>query len=283
VELSDEFAKMKQYDIEHYNEYVAGLNEDYAQIAANSWKSIKSQGYDWVIYKGKAYNTLEEFRDAVTAAALAKLPTISQIETGLSCDYRTAVVYTGADIARDNIQTLLEQEKGSLKIQKVRAKKAAVEEKAYADKVAMQLDLQEKRAKLDAMMEAEAQHAREQLNQLASPFEEVFTALRVQMAKDADEMLTSIQKNGFVRGKVAERGKGLLELFDLLAVQDDHELRAKLLDLKSSIGAVGDERTEDTPVRSTDAVIASLTSVKELAHQAAKDLAEQPSRFALLD
>ena len=41
-------------------------------------------------------------------------------------------------------------------------------------------------------------------------------------------MLESIKKYGTVRGKVAERGRGLIELFDLLAVQDYYELRGRL-------------------------------------------------------
>ena len=101
-------------------------------------------------------------------------------------------------------------------------------------------------------------------------------------ANDAAEMLDSVRKNGFVRGKVAERGKGLLELFDLLAVQDDRELRARLVALRNIIGPVGQERTDATPERSTPEVVSTLEQILELEHQTVEHLTSAPSRFSMV-
>jgi hypothetical protein len=111
----------------------------------------------------------------------------------------------------------------------------------------------EKEAKIEAMWKAEIEHARAQLGEIVSPFEEVFRNLRNRFADDAAEMLESIQKNGFVRGKVAEKGRGLVELFDMWAVHNDVELRAKLIDLKKAIGPSVKDRA-DASERSTEEV-----------------------------
>ena len=132
-------------------------------------------------------------------------------------------------------------------------------------------------------MHAEAEHAREQLKQITSPFAEVFISLRNQIGQDAEEMVKSIQRNGFVRGKVAERGRGLIELYEMMSVQDDAELRARLVQLKNAIGAVGEARGKDAPERSTAEVVSALESIKELAHAAARDLAAGPSRFTFAE
>jgi hypothetical protein len=96
-------------------------------------------------------------------------------------------------------------------------------------------------------------------------------------------MLESIKKNGTVRGKVAERGRGLIELFDLLAVQNDYELRSHLDALKTAIGPIGSERTENDAERDTDAVRRHLEEIMELEHQTAKDLMSGPSRFGMIE
>jgi hypothetical protein len=133
------------------------------------------------------------------------------------------------------------------------------------------------------MRQAEAEHARNQLQQIAAPFQEVFQALRSQIARDAKEMLDSIKKNGSVRGKVAERGRGLIELFDLMAVQNDHELRSRLQALKDAIGPIGSERTENDPERDTNQVVMHLQEIAELEHQAVIDLMAGPSRFGMIE
>ena len=84
-------------------------------------------------------------------------------------------------------------------------------------------------------------------------------------------MLKSL-RIGTVRGKVVERGKGLIELFDLLAVQDDHELRGKLEVLRQAICPIGQEKTENEPERDTNQVVKHLQEITELEQQVVIDL-----------
>jgi hypothetical protein len=75
-----------------------------------------------------------------------------------------------------------------------------------------------------------------------------------------------------VRDKVNECGRGLFELFDLLAVQYDYELRGRLEALKQAIGPIDGEKTGNEPVRDTNQVVKHLQEISELEHQAMIDL-----------
>jgi hypothetical protein len=117
---------------------------------------------------------------------------------------------------------------------------------------------------------------------MTDPFEEVFAALRSQIANDCQKMLESVQKNGYVRGKIAEKGAGLLELYQLMAAHNDYELRDLLVNLKQSIGPVGN-RGDDSPDRDVEAIVATLSQIVSLSRDAAQDLTKGPSRFSLVE
>jgi hypothetical protein len=72
-------------------------------------------------------------------------------------------------------------------------------------------------------------------------------------------------------------------LFDLLAVQDDYELRGRLESLKQAIGLIGDEKTGNEPERDTNQVVTNLQEIAELEHQAVIDLMARPSRFGMIE
>ncbi len=288
-ECKTELEWVKSNILSHYDQYVYELAEGFQAVAHASWKSIVAQGYDWAIIDGKPLQE-EEFVDHVVAEALSKMPSKTKIEQELKADYITALVFGQEDIAEDQARAAAIQHEAEID-RKARWESTRVEqlqstllEEQYAHQRRMnQLEEIERREKIEAMRIAEAEHARQQLQQIASPFQEVFQALRSQLAKDAKEMLESIKKNGTVRGKVAERGRGLIELFDLLAVQDDYELRGRLESLEQAIGPIGDEKTGNEPERDTNQVVMLLQEIAELEHQAVIDLMAGPSRFGMIE
>ena len=297
AELLADFNQVKAEIIAERESYEIELANTFAQIADASWKSITAQGYEWVIQDGVVYGR-DEFIDMVVRSALEKMPTEGMIEEKLHADYVTALVYGNEDLAADELkaqqirdQARLESEKTAAARREATAQAQMLEAQEHHQRQLQilerdhlhemqQLEEDEKRLKINTMLKIEAEHAREQLNRIVSPFEEVFAALRTQFAQDAETMLVSVKKNGFVRGKIAEKAHGLLEVYDLLAVQDDRELRAKLIELKDAIGPVGQK---NAPERNTEQVQAILEEIKELSHQAARDVALGPSRFSLLD
>ncbi|RJX17556.1 MAG: hypothetical protein C4575_13005 [Desulforudis sp.] len=81
----------------------------------------------------------------------------------------------------------------------------------------------------------------------------------------------------------SEKGKRPLELYQLMAVHDDHELRDRLVALRQAIGPVGDDRPAGAPERSASEISTILQQIDGLAQTAAQDLMESPSRFSLVE
>lgn len=260
--LEYEFRSIRMVIVSNLDNYRDQLADEMREVAHDAWKSIMAvtnyQQYENVVVNHIPYNHTE-FIELVMKTALDGFPSLEKIENELTADYRTALVYGEQDVAADHAEA--EKIKLDVKMQKI--------------------EQQEREMALDAMFTAEAEHAREQLSEIASPFAEVFKALRSQIAKDATEILASIEKNGFVRGKVAERGAGLLDLFDLLAVQNDKELRKQLVDLRDAIGPIGSERGSE--IRSTVDVKNVLEQIMDLEKKAVEDLLAGPSRFSLIE
>jgi hypothetical protein len=280
VELWKEFYAIKERIISNMDSYQDWLSDGFAEVAEASWKSIRANGYKYVTLNGRQMDH-DSFVDYVVSSAISKLPTAAQVEENLHADYITALVYGDQDVAADQAQAEVIRARAQSKRERVSLQNSRQAEQVRHELAMHQLVEQERSACIEAMREAEARHAREQLRSIASPFEEVFTALRCQMSEDAAEMLSSIRKNGFVRGKIAEKGRGLIEMFNLLAVQDDHELRGRLEALKHAIGPIGD-RT-DAPERSTEDVKSILEQIMDLERSAAQDLLAGPNRFNMVD
>lgn len=288
-ECKTELEWIKSDILSNYDRYVTDLAVGFEAVAHASWKSIVAQGYDWAIIEGRAMQE-EAFVEYVVANAVSRMPSYEKIQAELGADYITALVYGQEDIAADmaraegiihQIQVEHEAQRESHQVERLQSD--ILQEQYQHQRQMNLLEENEREIRIEAMRQAEAEHARNQLQQIASPFQEVFQALRSQIAKDAKEMLDSIKKNGSVRGKVAERGRGLIELFDLMAVQNDYELRSRLQALKDAIGPIGSERTENDPERDTNQVVMHLQEIAELEHQAVIDLMAGPSRFGMIE
>lgn len=291
-ELIGEFEAVKLDILAHYDEYVDLLAVDFGKVAGAAWTSIQAgYGAEFTVKEVDGKRRLvdqDQFTDMIVASAVSKMPSREKIVTGLYADYSVALAYGQEEIAAEDAAAQLkwqqfEVEKAQLNAQKQEAylQNSILQEQAHHQAVLNQMDERAKEAKIEAMIAAEAEHARHRLTEMTSPFEEVFLSLRNQLAQDAKEILESVKKNGFVRGKVAERGRGLLEMFDLLAVQNDYELRNKLAQLRA---AIGPDRSEDsTSTRSTGEISTILEEIQGLVFSAKEDLLSGPSRFENLD
>jgi len=279
-EAKADFYAVKDEIISNRDSYVDIVADEYTRIAHNAWKSIKAQGYKWAIVDGKAVDE-DLFVDYIVAKAVALIPTEDEIEEKLQADYVTAMVYGKADVARDEADAAAIREQIDLNRQLTQIEVSRAAEAARAEAWNIQAAQTERELKIEAMMQAELEHARAKLKTITSPFEEVFTALRNEFAEQAEAILANIKKNGFVRGKVAEKGRGLIEMFDLMCTHDDRELRYRLEVLKSSLGEAGTKQDADT--RNVDAIKSTLQEIIELSSRAAQDLIAEPNRFTSLE
>ena len=279
-ELKADFYAAKNEIIAQRDEYVDQVADEYARVASSAWASIKAQGYKWAIIEGKAMDR-ETFIDYIVEKAVALVPDVDSIEGKLHADYVTAVVYGQEDIANDEARATEIREKIKLNHELTEIEVSLASEKARSEAWLIQANQREREAKIEAMIQVEAEHARQQLLEVTSPFAEIFKALRSQMADDANEILESIKRNGFVRGKVAERGRGLLEMFDLMCTHDDVELRSKLINLREKLGTVGTK--ESSSERDVESIKQTLSEIMQLSGTAANDIIANPGRFSMLD
>lgn len=260
TELEADLAMVKRDLLKNYDSFVDSLAEDFAAMARRSWKSIKAQKYDSVTVNGKVFNDQDAFVDYVVNNAIAKMPSKATIEAGIGVDYRTAILANDSDVQAE----LLAEDEARANREAIRAtEREAARNELIRD--------QEAQAKLAAMQQAELERAREQIAAMGSPFDEVVNISRRRMAESATTMLESIQKNGFVRGKIASQAAGLIEFFDLMSVVGDDNLRNKLVSLKSQMGNIGGSRTATDPERDLDQIKQTLNDIIGLAEQEARN------------
>jgi hypothetical protein len=270
-------------------DYVAST---YAEIAESAWLSATSgenekgrrvQLYKHIILwdkvKGKITLDHDGFVDYVVQQAISQIPSVVDILNKLRFDYNTALLYGQEDIAADEAaaegiraQVKFEREKSQIENEMLR-------ERARKEAWDIQHDQSKKQELLEAMRQAEYDHRRQQLQETVSPFVEVYRQAVYQFIDHAKDMLESIRKNKHVRGKVAERGRGLLDIYNLLVIpgMGDERMEQYLKDLRNLIGADAGE------ARSTEAITAKLQEIVDMEKELAADLVSVPTTFNYLE
>ena len=175
-------------------------------------------------------------------------------------------IHNAAEQARADsirLQTLAEREQLNLARQYQQTENAMLLERARKEAWNNQQEQTEREAKLSAMREAEMEHHREQLKETISPFAEVYRAAISQFIDHARDILESVKKNGYVRGKVAERGRGLFDLYEMLVLpgMGDDRLQTYLRELKAMLPA-------DAESRSPEQIADKLREIIDLESQA---------------
>lgn len=279
--------------VDKHDENVDYVVSEFTQIADAAWlsattgetsKGRRTQKYSHIILwdKTQAKNlTLDHdaFVDYIVSQALSQVPTPDQILNKLRFDYTTALVYGEEDVASDeaaaaNIraQVAFDRERSNLENELMREQ---VRKQAWDN----QAEQMEREAKLEAMRQAEYAHHRQQLQETISPFAEVYRQAISQFIDHAKDILESVQKNKHIRGKVAERGRGLLDIYNLMVIpgMGDDRMMQYLKDLRGLIGE------ENTDARSSEAITAKLQEIIDLEAAVASDMQTAPSTFKYLD
>ncbi len=284
--------------LDHYDEMVQEEASVAAQIAAEAWdalvaryKARHSDKEEPVIVIGErefSEQVPAEFVRYVQRRALDQLPTKEALRNGLYVDYRTALVLDGADLeaerlCQEQLKTAWQQEQ--IKQAQARAEQQAIQQQMWAEERKARLEVEAHEKKLQAMHQAELAHARQQLQGIVSPFKETFDQLRAQMYADTSEIAASIQKHGYLHGKVAERARNLFDTFSLLNAHGDNELEAALKELRQSLNKrpaeEGQKATYDLA-----AIQTQLRAIEDMTHKAARQVAERaaaPTRARALE
>ncbi len=262
-ELQIELEATQAAILEHRDEFVDTVAEEWTAIAEEAWDAIKARRADAngdfaVITSHGAFDSCDEFVDHVVSQALARFPSVEEIEHGLYASFRTAILITGADI--------LEEEARQEQAKTVGAQEHAKRQQIAADVIHQE---QVRRETLAAVREAELAHQREQLSQMVSPLQEVFEQFRARIYEDIKAVSASIAKNGYLRGKVAQRARRLLETYNRLgAATGDEELADALKELQDRLN----QRPPDPKAGryDTGAIQDQLDEIASMTHEEAR-------------
>lgn len=221
--LVEEFEAAKQALLDEYDAAQEALAQDFATIAHQAYTALCATA-DNDIEMSRA-----QYVDEVIEIALAKLPSKERITHELRVDYKTAILEDTADI---------EARIAALEQERIEYEKAMTERHAEQQKRSTRENEERlKRRKMEEMHRMELEKAREQLDSMRSPWDEVVGAFHGQIAQEVQEILGVMNKHGFVPGQTARRIKGLREMYDLLAVQRDEDIETALSQIEASLVA----------------------------------------------
>lgn len=279
-DLLEQFNTWKAEAVAIHDSVVDEIALASAEVARVAWTSIKSQyagvrdSEFHVIVKGKAYDH-EEFVSFVVTRAIGQVPTIEQIEHDVSADYVVGLFFGQEDVAADFAQAQTRR----AEVEHLRAESAQAQEQARHNQQMNILAERERQLVIEAMRQAEIEHARRIVDEVGSPIAGMIQDLRVRFAADARAMLESLEKNKFLKGKVAERGRNLLEIYRVFSVRDDRVLFDELAALHNQIGVGGESAAE----RDNESIRATLARIVELAEVAQGEILSTDSRFSLVE
>lgn len=296
--LQGELAEWKEETLSRYDEFTETIVEDFTQIASEAWQALLARrggdtNFVLVTKDGAEFDggQKEAFVEHVVSKAVAKLPTREDVQTRLYVDYRTAVLLTQADVEADRLiaeQLRAEREAEAARVweeaERRNEERRRRQNKLWEEEKEAQLRVREKEIKINAMRQAELEHARQQMAQMGSPLQEVFDSLRAQMYEDVGEILEGIRKNGRLVGRSSERVRNLVETFRLLNAHDDSSLEAALDELQARLADLQSADSEHKAI-STDNLADQLEQIKDLTHEAAVAVQKRigPSRFSHLE
>jgi hypothetical protein len=272
--------------LDHYDEMVAQEKADMAEVAVEAWQALIARyevkhpdGDEPVIVIGGrefGREVPDSFIEYIQERAIQRLPAKEELESSLYVDYHTALVLDSADLEAESLRRerlLTAQELERSKQAAAQAAQDAAQEHKWAEREKARLEVEAHGKKLQAMHEAELEHARQQLAGIVSPFQEAFEQLRAQMYADTSEIAASIQKHGYLHGRVAERARNLFDTFSLLNAHGDSELEAALKELRQSLKKRPAPEGGDKESYDLEAVQGQLRIIEMLTHEAAEDVA----------
>jgi hypothetical protein len=261
--LEDEWADWKRDVIRNLDLYRTQLAAEFAVIADRAWRSIAAQKFlsEERQINGRTFKTKREFVEFIVSEATSRLPTEADIRRDVVLDYRTAIVEDEGDVAAR-----------TLAIERMEAQRAKVESKIQKAERAESVADAKARAQIAAMREAELEHARKRIAETVQPIDLIVNDMRARLLEIINGMKTSVEKNGFVRGKVAAQAEGLLEWYQMMSIGDEREIAEKIKTLQASIGAVGKKRTDKDPERDVAKIKQALDEITALAEQEAKNV-----------
>jgi hypothetical protein len=273
AEISAELEIVKEHICQHLAEWTdTRLPEVFGQIAERAWQQIRA-----ISDLGE---TLESFRFGMIQSARRQMPTVEEVRSGLYFTHTTDFLLNPADVAqemadRDRVRT---ESEADLQIIRARGAAEAAELRARED-IAWETRRTEL-VKLQAMREAEIEHAKKRLEQMGSPFQAVLDQVESQLYEAVQNMIAKVQEHGRVRGKTREQAMNAIQQYQTLRALGGDRLHAEVSNLESALDTPGEDYKTDP-----EAVLSALRRLASETLESARRVSRSvsPSRAAYVD
>jgi len=253
-----------------YDDIIVVNREFWKGLAEENWRALQAR-----YPEGFALSVGDEMFEPedgekyiayVVSSALAAMPTKDRIKAGITASYHTSILFTTAEAAKEEAE-YLEAEAAQAQ---ARAKIAQANDITFT-----------KKARQEAIMQAELDRAREAVTEAASPIEEALSALFAQLEAGCNSLLKGYKKNGSFRGRSLDTAKGFIDLWRYMggsALSGNDDLARLIEEVKAKAEGVAGAEGE-TKAIAADGVAESLAQLKTMVRDQAKEV-ERKSKAA---
>lgn len=279
--LNAEFDTMKQEALDNLDDWREGYIDTCREIAIESWKAMMGRRKSALILelphdRTKTFEDREAFTAWIVQRAEGAFPSRKRVEHMMRADYQTAVLLSDADIQAETARAATALAEAT----EAHADRQEAQARTHAAQQEMRVAESEAELKMQAIHQAELEHARDQLTQIVSPFEELFANLRAQVFHDAREIAKSIRVNGFLNPQVGKRIDNLIRLFKMKDATNDDHLTGLLETVQEwasntpkQTGKAG--RVQASDKKGLDQLSQALADVVEATHESAIKMAKR--------
>lgn len=236
--INGELTATRDEIISRRPELVTDLAADMAAGARRAWAAIEAQrpegaGPFVLIENGDTYLDIEAYIEHERQRAHVIFPTAEDIKRKVYAVYHNAILMTSAE--------LLAEHAAEKEARRDAAQAALDEQTAHDESHRRQLQAElnlaemeaEHTARVNAMRDAEIQRAREMIQDVKSPWQDIIDQFRAEVNEKVVKLAQSLQRNGCLRGRSLGLARDLHQLYQVMAsATDDRELEEKLRHLK---------------------------------------------------
>jgi DNA repair exonuclease SbcCD ATPase subunit len=227
----------------------------YYQQALESWRLIQSRYVENAAIQvpdGQVFDDQDEYLDWIADQVEAQFPSVEELREEVYAEYFVNVFFDPTTVAQAQV-----------------AEAEAQREQLAADREQWE-EQTTRRARAEAIRQAELERARTQLSELTSPYQEAMEQLLSELASNIKALLSGYEQHGAFRGRSLDRLETMAEIYKVMGgdVLDDNELESKLNELRNRASQTPGNRDQWT-----DQIAEGLSEMQQLVSQDADKIA----------
>lgn len=231
-----DFLAIKQEIIDNRDAYIADLAQYFRQIGEIAWESQMQYSVDGIaILHGLPYADRESFLNAIGQVAFDVFPTVEDIQDKLIANWSPAIVYGEADVENDRLEAERLHNARVLENAETQHQLVILNEEERHQAALDRAAEQERWEHVRAMRDIVAEKAQEELAKMRSPLDALINEMLESLEEDVEGILESLKANNGLKAQVANKGKTLLQTYELFGSMGNQQLLDRLSELKKAI------------------------------------------------